>query len=156
MATVNIDFTMFKAQGAEIIKQMAAKDFSVRPIAVELVGILHKRIHTDGLAADGSKIGTYKESYLKIRIRRGLGEGKDIIAVLTRKLSNSWTAFPTERGWAVGFVDEKADGVSSLQKLKFLEQHKGKKIIDLTPDEHAYVMTRVIELADELIKKGRK
>jgi hypothetical protein len=156
MATVNIDYTMFKNQASEIIQMMASKEFSVRPIAVELVGILHKRIHTDGLAADGNPIGQYSENYLKIRIRRGLGEGTNIIAVLTRKLSNSWTAFATERGWAVGFVDDDADGVSSLQKLKFLEQNKKKKIIDLTPDERQYVTERVIEIAEDLFKKQKR
>lgn len=42
-----------------------------RVVATSLVGVVRKRIHTDGVATDGAQIGTYSDKYMKVRT--GLG-----------------------------------------------------------------------------------
>jgi hypothetical protein len=156
MASVNVDASDLNNVLQQINESFQNKEISLRPVAVELVGIMHKRIHTNGLASDNSKIGLYKQSYLQQRERKGLGTGTDVIAVYTRKLSNSWTAFATTDGYAVGFVDQDASGLTALQKLKYIEERFGKKITDLTEDELQYANTRLIELAIEIIQKAQQ
>lgn len=155
-AIVNVDMSNFLSGMDSLVAGLADTNISVRPIAVEMVGIMHKRIHTDGKDSAGNQIGTYSPGYLKMRQRKPYNHNADsrIIAVLTRKLSNSWTAFPTPRGWAVGFVDDSAaDGVTSLKKLQYLEQMKGKKILELTDDELQYTNERIIEIATTIIQQ---
>jgi len=36
-------------------------------LAVEVLGLMKKRIHEDGLASDGNPIGTYSKGYMKVR-----------------------------------------------------------------------------------------
>lgn len=156
MGSVDVDYSDLFRHMQSLFSEIANVDISIRPVAVELVGIMHKRIHTDGLDSSGNLIGHYSESYLARRKRAGLGTGTNIIAVYTRKLSNSWTVFPTDRGYAVGFTDQNADGVSSLQKLKFIEEMKSKKILDLTADESQYANERLIEIAAEIISNQSK
>ena len=54
-----------------ILKQSssALKDSQkhLKTVATDVLALLKPRIHEDGLAADGSAIGTYSKEYLKIR-----------------------------------------------------------------------------------------
>lgn len=151
MAAINIDISGFLGTTQMLIQQLQNVDVSVRPIAVEMVGIMHKRIHTDGLDSNETKIGQYSSGYLQKREKKGLGTGTDVIFVYTRKLSNSWTAVRTPRGWGVGFVDQGADGVTAMQKIRFYEQRTGKKILDVSQSERDYAFTRIAEIAAEII-----
>lgn len=155
-AVVKFDFSKLIGAHTELIAQLGNKDISVRPIAVEMVGIMHKRIHTDGKASDDSQIGTYSSGYLQKRKANKLGSDTRIIAVFTRKTSNSWTAFPTDRGWSVGFVDQDADGLTALKKIRYIEEMKGKKILDLSKFELQYSKERIIEIATEIINNFNK
>lgn len=56
-----------------------------REVALELIPMIHERIHVKGLAADGSEIGVYSDGYMKVRtgdygnskrISRGVNKGK--------------------------------------------------------------------------------
>jgi len=154
METVKIDFSQFAAQMGSIIQQLANVEISMRPIAVEVLGIMHKRIHTDGLDSNGNKIGTYSNAYLRERKARGLGSGTDVIFVLTRKLSNSWTVFRSEKGYAIGFVDQGADGLTAMQKVKYYEDKTGKKILNMTDFEKQYANDRIIEIASIIIQQN--
>src|SRR5688572_10591643 len=101
MAAVNIDLTLFRKEMAEVIDLIKNNELTLRPVAIELVDMMHERIHDEGKASDGSQIGTYKSSYMKIRERYKHRGDTKVILVLTRKLSNSWGAFATEKGYAV-------------------------------------------------------
>lgn len=158
MATVNIDFTLFRQGLQEIVELVKNNELTLRPVAVELVGIMHERIHDEGKASDGSRIGEYKSSYLKIREKYKHRGDTKVILVLTRKLSNSWGAFATEKGYAVGFTDDgAATGVTSLKKIGYAEENFNKKIGELTEDETEYVNTRVQEIVTDLLSDyGRR
>lgn len=152
MATinVNIDLSAFEGEITNLIEKIGDPERLMRPVCVELVGIMTKRIHEDGVASDGSKIGTYKTSYLRIREKFKHGKDTDVILVLSRKLSNSWGAFATEKGYSVGFVDS-GEGVTSLKKIQFAEEHFSKKIGELSEEESKYAEERFIEIVNEII-----
>lgn len=154
MASVNFDFGEFSQAMEGMIGELSNPEIFLRPVAVELAGLMHNRIHNEGKASDGSQIGTYKNSYLKIRERYHHPAGDtQVILVLTRKLSNSWGVAPTEKGgYGVGFVDEEGSP-SSLLKVQYAEQHFGKKILDLTEDEQKYTNDRMIQITQEIIDK---
>lgn len=38
-----------------------------REVALELIPMIHERIHVEGKAADGTQIGTYSNAYIKVR-----------------------------------------------------------------------------------------
>lgn len=160
-AVINIDISGFLHATQQVIQQLQNVDISVRPIAVEMVGIMHKRIHTDGLDSAGNKIGQYSSSYLRKREKKGLGKGTDVVFVYTRKLSNSWQAIRTERGWGVGFVDgggtsESGGPITALQKVQYYEQKTGKKILELSAAEKQYAFDRIIEIAAEIVAQFKK
>jgi len=151
MATVNIDTSGFEKDLQKIKDGLSDKESLLRPVCVELSGIMNDRIHEQGQASDGSKIGSYKNSYLKMRQKFNHSPTEsDVILVLTRKLSNSWGAFATDKGYAVGFTDE-GIGVTSLKKIQFAEEHFGKKIGDMTKEEETYAFERLNELSTEII-----
>jgi hypothetical protein len=151
MATVTLDYSGLDRTVDEIIGVLKDKEAVFRPIAVELLGIMHKRIHEEGLATDGSAIGSYQSNYLRLREKKGLGGDAKVILVFTRKLSNSWQVFATDNGYAVGFVDDGAVGgvATSLEKIRFAEERFGKKILDPTADEQNYIAVRTVEIVGE-------
>jgi len=153
MATVNIDYSQFSDDLNKIKESLSDKEAFLRPMAVELSGIMNDRIHDKGQASDGSEIGQYKTSYLKMReaFNHPRTE-RNVILVLSRKLSNSWGAFATDKGYAVGFVENAdATGVTSLKKIQYAEEHFGKKIGDMTKEEETYAFDRLNELSTEII-----
>jgi len=153
MATVNIDTSGFEKDLQAIKDSLSDKESLLRPMAVELSGIMNDRIHDKGQASDGSEIGQYKTSYLKMReaFNHPRTE-RNVILVLSRKLSNSWGAFATDKGYAVGFTDSAAtEGVTGLKKIQYAEEHFGKKIGDMTKEEETYAFERLNELSTEII-----
>jgi hypothetical protein len=158
MATINVntDPSQFIGSMDDIIAALENKEQFLRPICVELSGLMNDRIHNKALASDGSKIGTYKTSYLRIREKHKHPQTEtQVILVLTRKLSNSWGAFSTDNGYGVGFTDDGAsEGVTALKKSEYAEKNFGKKIGDLTKDESEYVNERLIELVNEIIAEN--
>jgi len=153
MATVNIDLSGFEKDLQKIKDSLSDKESLLRPVCLELSGIMNNRIHEDGQASDGSEIGQYKTSYLKMReaFNHPRTERK-VVLVLTRKLSNSWGAFATDKGYAVGFTDSAAtEGVTGLKKIQYAEEHFGKKIGDMTKEEETYAFERLNELSTEII-----
>lgn len=150
---VKIDFSRFKQEFEQILAVIKDKDSTLRPVAVELTGLMATRIHEDGKASDGSPIGQYASSYLKTRAKYKHSEtDTNVILVLTRKLFNSWGPFATDSGWAVGFVDDTAvDGVTSRKKIEYAETHFNKKILDPTEQEELYLKERLIEIINDLL-----
>ena len=156
MATVNIDTSGFEKDLQKIKDSLSDKESLLRPVCVELSGIMNNRIHDEGRASDGGEIGTYKNSYLRMReaFNHPRTERK-VILVLSRKLSNSWGAFATDKGYAVGFTDSAAtEGVTGLKKIQYAEEHFGKKIGDMTKEEETYAFERLNELSTEIIGRS--
>ena len=156
MATVNVDLCGFEKDLQKIKDSLSDKESLLRPVCVELSGIMNNRIHEDGQASDGSGIGQYRNSYMRMReaFNHSRTERK-VILVLSRKLSNSWGAFATEKGYAVGFTDSAAtEGVTGLKKIQYAEEHFGKKIGDMTKEEETYAFERLNELSTEIIGRS--
>jgi len=118
-------------------------------VATNMLPELKYRIHTDGKKADGSAIGSYSSSYLKVRESK-LKRGNDSKVVLsaTRKLEQDTIVIPTEKGAAIGF-----NSTLSAQIVEGNEKGNSKRkgygtIYALTKDEK----DKVKELTKAIIK----
>lgn len=128
------------------LRDITNPEYLLRPICFDVVDLMTKRIHIDGKAADEGSIGTYNPSYLKLRQKRyNRSADAKIIVSLTRQLENDWAVIATPRGYGVGF-----NNAFNLQKARWVEENKKKKIFSLAKSEARYVR----ELATELIKEG--
>lgn len=70
---------------ADRLKKIRDKDYLLRPVAVNLIPQIKKRIHIDGNASDSGQIGVYSPQYMKVRtgdfknakrVTRGKNKGK--------------------------------------------------------------------------------
>jgi hypothetical protein len=52
---------------AEFEALVAPQGELMREVVLEVIPMIHERIHVKGLAADGSLIGTYTDEYMKVR-----------------------------------------------------------------------------------------
>lgn len=77
-----------------------------REIAVKMQAPIRNRIHGEGKKADGSNIGKYSSSYLKVRERKNRGTDTKVILSLTGDMENDFTVQPTETGYGLGFSRE--------------------------------------------------
>lgn len=164
MAAINIqtDFSQVNEDILAALKQVRDPEYLLRPVAQEQIRLMHDRIHEQGLASDGSAIGSYKNSYMKIR------EGKykrtadtKVIISLTRQLENDYGVIVTEGGYGVGFnsgsspvpdpVDSKKKLISNYDKAGYVETHFGKKIFDMTKDELDAAIEFLNELTEDAI-----
>lgn len=123
-------------------------EYLLRPICFDVIDLMTNRIHKEGKASDEGLIGTYKLSYLKLRERKyNRSSDPKIIVSLTRQLENDWAVIATPKGYGVGF-----NNPFNLQKARWVEEQKKKKIFSLAASES----THVRELASELINQALK
>lgn len=128
----------------ERIQQAVNPEYLLRPICFDIIELMKKRIHIDGVATNGSPIGTYSDSYLALRAKKFSRSGdKKVIVSLTRQLENDWAVIATPKGYGVGFLNS-----FNLQKARYVEANKAKKIFSLSAAETEYV----IETASDLVK----
>lgn len=134
---------------AEKLKVLKDPDYLLRPVAFGLIDKMTQRIHIDGKASDGNTIGTYSNAYLQQRQRPPLNRTSDskIIVSATRQLENDWSVIAVGKGYGIGFKNP-----FNLQKLRWVEENKGKKIGDLTPDEEKYAIDYVNDLVSEALQ----
>lgn len=116
----------------------------LRPVSFDLIALMTNRIHDQGRAADGTQIGNYSNSYLKLRAAKGRGKDEKVIVSLTRQLENDWAVIPTENGYGIGFKNP-----LNTQKAKWVEENKGKKIFKLTAEER---QEAVLSIRDQVKK----
>jgi hypothetical protein len=102
-----------------------------RAAAVAVLPEFRNRIHVEGKKSDGSAIGTYSNSYLKLRQRPPYNRtsDSDVIASLTRQLENGYVLKATENGYTIGNASPYND-----EKVKHLENQYG-EIFQLTQGE---------------------
>lgn len=134
---------------AERLKVLKDPEYLLRPVAFGLIDKMTYRIHIEGKASDAGEIGQYSNSYLKARQRKPYnrtGETKVIVS-LTRQLENDWSVIATPKGYGIGFKNS-----FNLDKLKWVEENKGKKIGDLTPDEEKYTIDYLNDLVAEALQ----
>jgi hypothetical protein len=96
-----------------------------RAAALALMPELHYRIHTSGKKTDGSAIGTYSNSYLKLRQSKyNRTSDSSVIASLTKQLELAYILKATEKGYTIDNLGNKIQGESKT-KTEFLEEKYG-------------------------------
>jgi hypothetical protein len=121
---------------------LSDKEYLIRPVCFDLIDLMTRRIHIDGKAADGTQIGTYSNSYLKLRQERfKRGQDPKIIVSLTRQLENDWSVIATEKGYGIGFLNK-----HNLDKARWVEQNKGKIIFSLADNEREHAIVTIQNL----------
>jgi hypothetical protein len=133
---------------ADRLKKLQDKEYLLRPVCFGLIDKMTQRIHIEGRASDGGEIGNYSTEYLKRRQRKPLNRTADpkIIVSATRQLENDWSVIATDVGYAIGFLNE-----FNLQKARWVEENKGKKIFSLTEDETRYAVDYLNELTTDAL-----
>jgi len=116
-----------------------------RAAALAVMPELRHRIHVEGKKSDGSAIGSYSNSYLKLRQRAPYNRtaDRDVIASLTRQLENGYVLKATENGYTIGNASPYND-----EKIKHLTTQYG-EIWQLTERERemAYITANETTLA---------
>lgn len=130
------------------LEKLADKENLPRILAFDTIDLMTKRIHIDGKATDEGQIGTYNKSYLALRERKyNRSADAKIIVSLTRQLENNWSVIATGRGYGIGFLNP-----FNLQKARWVEENKGKKIFSLSRSEIDYITDTVQELTTDALK----
>lgn len=125
------------------------KDAMLREIAVNIMPMIRKRVHVDGLDADGSQIGTYTKEYMKVRtgnfqentITRGKNKGQarpaynrsadtKVILSLTSQMEQDMQVIKTDNGYGIGYSNE-----FNYNKAMWNEKRYKKNIWNLSADE---------------------
>lgn len=118
-----------------------------RAVAVALQPEIRNRIHVEGKNSQGGEIGTYDNTYLKLRQRPPYNRTSDsaVVASLTRQLENSYTTQATEKAYTIGFTSP-----GSAEKVKHLEEKYG-TIWALTDGESEMVKLVAEDTATQLL-----
>lgn len=91
------------------VKEINNPETISRAAAAAVMPELRERIHERGEMPDGSKIGTYSNSYLKVRQREGKGSDTNVIISFTRALQNGYTLTATDDGYTIGNISPDGD-----------------------------------------------
>jgi len=156
-------------------------NYLLRPVATEVLPMMTERIHQEGKDSSGNEIGTYSNGYMKLRTgnygnagvyKSGKNKGKQkdsgvftkgaskgltrpnynrssdtkVIVSLTRQLENNWSVLETPNGYGIGFTNP-----FNADKLRWVEEQKGKVISNLTTKEIDYAFERINELVADAI-----
>jgi len=95
-----------------------------RAAAFAVLPELKNRIHVEGLDSKGAKIGTYSNSYMKVRERYNRTADKNVVASLTRELENNYTLKATEKGYTIDNLGNTIEG-DTKTKTDYLEEKYG-------------------------------
>lgn len=146
MASIQSNIGEVTGNIEEKIKKLGDKEYIPRTLSFDLIDLMTKRIHIDGVAADGSQIGTYNKDYLSLRQRKYKRTDSKIIVSLTRQLENDWNVIATDDGYGIGFLNS-----HNFDKARWVEANKDKKIFSLSATEQQYVNDTVDQLVKDAI-----
>jgi len=140
MATVTVKISEKLQSSFELLLN---REYLLRPLAIETIPLMKERIHIDGKASDGSQIGEYANSYMRQREKAGRGQSRKVIVALTSQLEQDWSVLATQNGYGIGF-----NNPFNADKMRWVEEQKGKIIANLSSDEKQYINERLQELVD--------
>lgn len=147
MASLSIKISSQGFQNiANRVLSLTDRQALLRPVAFDVIALMTERIHDQGKAADGSQIGEYSNSYLKLREKNKRGPDKKIIVSLTRQLENDWSVIPTQNGYGIGFKNP-----FNKQKAIWVEEQKDKKIFKLSESEKQQSVLSIREQTKKLL-----
>lgn len=97
-------------------------EFVSRAVATAMMPEIRERIHERGENSKGQPIGTYSNSYLRMRQRKPYNRTADpeVISSLTRQLENSYVLAPQQNSYTMGVATP-----LSAEKIKWLEEKYG-------------------------------
>ncbi len=78
----------------------------MRPVVLVLAGEVRHRIHVRGEKADGKPIGTYSNSYLRVREKNNRGNDKKKILSLTRQMEQDFVPVAENNEYGLGFNNQ--------------------------------------------------
>ena len=117
--TSNISFVI----GSMLSKfaEIENPEYVSRAVATALMPEIRERIHERGENSNGQQIGTYSNSYLRLRERKyNRTSDPDVVASLTRQLENSYVLAPQQKSYTIGVATP-----LSVDKIKWLEEKYG-------------------------------
>jgi len=126
--TTNIAEVTAKLMGQ--FEEIKNPEFVSRAVATALMPQIRERIHERGENSKGQQIGTYSNSYLRLRQRKyNRTADTDVIASLSRQLENSYVLGPDGEAYSMSVATQ-----LSVDKITWLEEKYG-KIWELTESE---------------------
>lgn len=145
--SINTNIAEVNARITAKLNKLKDKEYLLRPLCFDLLELMKKRIHEDGINASGTSIGTYSTSYLLQRQRKyQRNSDPKVIVSLTRQLENDWSVIATSRGYGIGFKNK-----FNLQKARWVEAQKG-VIFSLTAEENRYASDFIAHKTDEALQ----
>ena len=180
--TITTNFGEVLTSLGQSINTIFDKNYLLRPVAIETIPNLTKRIHQDGKASDGSQIGTYSSGYLALRSGNYKNAGKKnsgfftkgqnaTLSVKKKKLNAKRPSYnrgsdtkvivsltrQLENNWSV-METPKGYGIGftnsfNADKLGWVEEAKKKIIRELTTQEIDYAFERINELITDALNK---
>lgn len=147
MITITSNIKLVAGRIKQNLELLKNKEYLLRPVAIEVIPLMTERIHQKGEASDNSQIGTYSSNYLKLRQAKYKRDASTkVIVSLTRQLENNWSVIATQNGYGIGFLNP-----FNLQKARWVEIVKGKKIFNLSKSETQYAVDRINELVKDAL-----
>lgn len=141
MIKVQSNIKIIAGRIKQSLEKLKDKEYVLRPVATEVIPLMTERIHQKGEASDNSQIGTYSNTYLKLRQGKYKRDASNkVIVSLTRQLENNWAVIATQNGYGIGFLNP-----FNEQKARWVEAGKGKKIFSLSQSETKYAIERINE-----------
>lgn len=129
------------------LETMNNPEYLLRPVAFDLVAMMTQRIHDEGVASDGSPIGTYSNPYLKVRQNKyNRTSDNKVVVSLTRQLENDWSVVDIAKGYGIGFKNQ-----HNRDKAGWVEETYDKQIFSLSKTEHEYAQKRWQELVQDAL-----
>ena len=118
-----------------------------RAAAAAVLPELRERIHERGEKPDGSPIGTYSNSYLRLRAREGKGNDASVIVSFTRALQNGYTLAASDNGYTIANISPDGD-----MKVGYMIERYG-DIWQLSETEQNMALIAANETAKALLAK---
>jgi hypothetical protein len=149
MSSINIktNISQVTTNLQQKLKNIGNPESVLRPLCFDIIDLMTKRIHIDGVAADNQLIGTYSKQYLQLRIKK-YNRFKDpkVVVSLTRQLENDWSVIATPKGYGVGFKNS-----FNLDKARWVEQIKDRIIFSLSETERQYTISFINDKTAETL-----
>lgn len=148
MITIKTNIGAVTQELKEKLLKLSDKENLPRILAFDTIDLMTNRIHIEGKATNEQQIGTYNNSYLKLRERKyNRSSDPKIIVSLTRQLENDWSVIATNRGYGVGFKNP-----FNLQKARWVEDNKKVRIFSLSASEENKLSEIVAENVSNVLK----
>jgi len=102
-----------------------------REVSVNLLPIVFDRIHENGKDASGNQIGTYKPSYLELRVKKYKRTADPMVILsLQKQMEKDFSVQETQLGYGLGY-----NNPYNYQKAQWNELKYKKLIFGLTNEE---------------------